>query len=409
MSLIEKYILEELKNSIGEGNFQLPLFFDKPIKIGNNLFYGIEKQQELINSFFDTVILIAHQAVDASDDDIIKILFSDSISGMDIDFHRSLPDFGWQKPTMYRTDQSVTGKIFEIQVPGSGWGDHPLYAKALLRMGHSLPEYVISYNRAYAQNIIKATNVECPKVYHMLDAASAPTSMKYLFTQTRPLLKYWSLDDTVSMYNVDFVVAHSAASLVTCNFYNVYMKLAKEGKLKFCIPPNLLFDQKAIYLLPFHRRTSYLFTDEIRSIFPFTSFIENDGFYDSDGQFVRLCDFVKRKKSDRQYFLKYGGTDLSRNWGSRSVNRLSGSDCKVLLEKANNLSKKGEIWLLQEDVSNQFPINTSNDLTEIKNLGYHVKLSAFYGIEQLLGIKVMARKHFKVHGQADTYTGIGIL
>ena len=242
----------------------------------------------------------------------------------------------------------------------------------------------------------------------MLDASSAPAAMKYLLTQTRPMLKYWGLDKDVSMYNVDYVVAHSAASLVTSNYYNRYMALAREGKTVFGIPPNLLFDQKVIYLLPFYRETARFFSDEIRSILPFTTFIEGDGFFDENGQFVKIEDFVRRKKSERRYILKYGGTDLSRNWGSRSVYRLSGSDRSKLLTEANRLAKEGEIWLIQEDISRQSISNISNNIRQIIDKGFYVKLSAFYGIDRVLGIKVMARKHFKVHGQIDAYAGLGI-
>jgi len=403
---MEEYILEELLKNIGVGDFQLPMFFDKPIHIGDETHKAVRKQGQLINIFFDSVVSLARESLNNNVSEINDILFSESISGMDLAFHRSLPDCCWSKPIFCRTDQSISGQIFEIQSPGSGWGDIPLYAKSLHRLGYSLPDFVSDYCNNYAQNIISVTENKESKVYHMLDAASAPVGMRYLFTQTRPMLKYWGLDKDVSMHDVDYVTAHSAASLVTSNYFDKYLSCARNGKLIFGIAPNLLFDQKAIYLLPFYRKTAHYFSDEIRRLFPFTTCIEGEGFYDLDGSFVLIKDFEKRPKSNRRYFLKYGGPDLSRNWGSRSVFRLSGSDCSRLLLKAKRLSDKGEIWLIQEDLSHDNAASISKDIKSIIHKGYHIKLSAFHGMNRLLGIKIMARKHFKVHGQSSTYAGL---
>ena len=97
------------------------------------------------------------------------------------------------------------------------------------------------------------------------------------------------------------------------------------------------------------------------------------------------------------------------NWGSRTVFRLNGNDCERLLMKANALAQKGEIWLIQEDVSqNISDIFYPQDIANILREGNHLKISGYYGIHKLFGIKVMARHHFKVHGQVDTLVGLGI-
>ena len=78
---------------------------------------------------------------------------------------------------------------------------------------------------------------------------------------------------------------------------------------------------------------------------------------------------------------------------------------------ARELSTKGEIWLIQKDItslSDRTSLDYSADLNNIIADGNHIKLSAFYTPFDYLGCKVMFRKHFKVHGQNDTYTGLGI-
>jgi hypothetical protein len=414
MGNMEHYILEELTENIGGGNYQLPLYFDSPIQIGAAMHKKLNTQHQLICDFYDTIVSIARKALANNHDSLIRLLFSEPVGGMTLDYHRNLPDFCWKKPLLFRTDQSISGEIYELQPPGSGWGDIPLIAKALIRNGCSLPNSLLEYGKTYSQGIVKATGKDIPRVFHMLDAASEPSGLRYLFTQTRPMLQYWGIDKDISMHEIDYVTAHSAAALTTCNYFNLYMKMANEGKLVFGISPNLVFDQKAIYILPFYRETKDCFSDEIRAIFPFTSFIENDGFYDENGSFVKLDDFAERKRGQKRYFLKYGGTDLTRNWGSREVYRLdtfSKNQCKSKLAEASQLAKNGEIWLIQKDVSRSSD-TVSDDIQGIITDMYvqkkHIKISVFYGINDSIGIKIMARKHYKVHGQTDTFVGIGI-
>jgi hypothetical protein len=209
------------------------------------------------------------------------------------------------------------------------------------------------------------------------------------------------------MDKVDFVIAHSAAALTTSNYFNCYMEKACKDELIFGVAPNLVFDQKAIYLLPFYRSTKQYFSNDIRALFPFTTLIENNGFYDINENFISIDEFSSKTKNERRYYLKYGGPDLCRNWGSRTVYRLDGTDCKKQLEKAKALSKKGEIWLLQEDVSKNEITVASDEIKEISKT-LHIKYSAFNGINDQFGIRIMARKEFKVHGQDNTKVGLAI-
>lgn len=411
MGNMESYIVEELVNHIGGNQYQIPLFFDKPIEIGKEMNDTIKRQRLLISEFLDIIVRIAQEALENDNKELLDILFSESIAGMDLEYHRKLPKGCWKKPVLYRTDQSLSGKIYEIQMPGSGWGDLVLIAKALERNGCQLPCSAKQFTEKYSNTIVRATQKETPRVFHMLDAASEPAGMRYLFTQTRPRLQYWGIDSEVRMHEIDFITAHSAASLTTSNYFKSYISMLKEEKIVFGIQPNLLFDQKAIYLLPFDRRTRSEFRDEIRGIFPFTTVVEEGGFFDEKDNFVDLVEFANRRKSQKRYFLKYGGTDLSRNWGSRSVFRLdsmSKRECANLLSKVSGLAKKGEVWLIQEDVSRCMGINISDDIKKILKEKMHMKISAFYGGDSVLGVKVMARKHFKVHGNTDTLVGLGV-
>lgn len=402
-----KYILEqELSKAIGIGNWRLPQFFDKPIDLGLSIHKLIE-EREIISSFFKKVADLARFALLNNDDELIRILFSETPAGMDIEYHKNLPICCWDSPVLYRTDQSLSGKIYEIQAPGSGWGDLYLYALCLKRMGYELSKMYFDFPGLYADTIANMTGKIRPNVFHMIDAASVPYSAKYLQYITSDRIKYWGLNCDVKMDAIDCLISHSVVSSTTSNYFRTYLQMAAENKLFFSTPPNLIFDEKAIYILPFHKKTRSFFSEKIRSIFPYTAFIEKGGFFDVSGDFVLIKDFVKRKPRERKYYLKYGGPDTNRNWGSKSVFRLNGNDCERLLNYADILSQKGEIWLIQEDVSQSTSDVISQDIENILREKYHIKISGYYSRERLFGVKIMARHHFKVHGQEDTLVGLG--
>lgn len=62
-----------------------------------------------------------------------------------------------------------------------------------------------------------------------------------------------------------------------------------------------------------------------------------------------------------------------------------------------------------KEVSKELVPDASEEIVNLfENQKMYLKLSSFYGKGELIGIKVMGRKHFKVHGQKDTYVGLGI-
>lgn len=403
-----RFIVEkELSRAIGIVDWKSPKYFNKPIDLGA-VMPNLVSEREIIELFFKKVAELAQLALLNGDDDIIRILFSEAPAGLDVVYHKNLPNCCWNPPIIYRTDQSLSGKIYEIQAPGSGWGDLYLYAVCLERLGYKIPKMYFDFPKLYANNLSRITGKSEPCVFHMIDAASVPYSIRYLQYITSDNVKYWGLNRDVKMNSIDCLISHSVVSSTTSNYFKTYLRMASEGELVFSTSPNLIYDEKAIYALPFHRRTKSFFSEEIRSIFPYTAILENSGFYDKNGEFVLIEDFIKRKSRERKYYLKYGGPDTDRNWGSKTVFRLSGNDCEKLLDHANRLSQKGEIWLIQEDVSQNVSNIFSQDIENILREKNHIKVSGYYGSDRLFGVKIMARHHFKVHGQEDTLVGLGI-
>ena len=187
-------ILIELKNKIGVGKFNLPIFIDKPIYLGENTKSILKKQKVLIRKFLSIVSNIAKNSLkDNSKNEIRKILFSESVLGMDTAYYKSLDDFCWNIPVMFRTDQSIDGKIFEIQSPGSGWGDIPLIYTSLSEKYPEFIEKTRKYVEEYTNFIKKITSSDNPRVAHFEDASSNPTSIKYLKAITSNDIKYWEI------------------------------------------------------------------------------------------------------------------------------------------------------------------------------------------------------------------------
>lgn len=125
-SIVEK----ELSEAIGIGDWRFPKYFDKPINLGIGI-SNLISEREIIESFFNKVAELTQVALFNQDNEIIQILFSEAPAGLDVEYHKNLPACCWNAPIIYRTDQSLSGKVYEIQAPGSGWGDLYLYAICL--------------------------------------------------------------------------------------------------------------------------------------------------------------------------------------------------------------------------------------------------------------------------------------
>ncbi|MDE7372434.1 MAG: hypothetical protein K2N18_00025, partial [Clostridia bacterium] len=168
-------VKEKLKNTIGIDDLLFPLYLDEPVKIEKSSLELGEKGFT-IKEFLSTVSQLAQKALIEHDVELLNLLFSEAPLGLSIDYHKALPSCCWDIPILFRTDESVSGKIYEVQAPGSGWGDLYLYALCYKELGINIPSRLLSFPDVYANNIIEATNKETPRVFYMTDAASVPYS-----------------------------------------------------------------------------------------------------------------------------------------------------------------------------------------------------------------------------------------
>ena len=164
-----------------------------------------------------------------------------------IRYHRQLEERHFTLPVFFRTDEVTPGRIIEIQCPGSAWGELQLTFEHAARLGYCADD--VSPADGFATqltNFLKAP----PVVEHMLDNSSAPPGMRYFIEKTRPRLRYLGIDRGVRAADCNFIRSHAFFSI--CADKDFLPRLARVGRgVTYDLPPHILFDNKALLVLPF--------------------------------------------------------------------------------------------------------------------------------------------------------------
>jgi len=331
--------------------------------------------------------------------------------------HLQLPYEMNQTPVFFRTDEVIPGKISEIQSPGSAWG---LYEQ-IFHFYNEFKEFSSDKNlftTSLSKKFFKGLNEYIktnlglePIVHHLLDNASIPHGMRFFIQQTRKQgLKYFGYDKGIISYDCNFIRAHAFLGLISDNFKAFRLKKYQEGELLYDLFPSILFDQKISLIFPFHKLTRNFYSDEIRELFPFSSLITPEKIYLEDDMELTPDEFASLPQSKRKYFLKYAGSDLGINWGSKGVFYLGGLSrikCREILNKILQGFNQKKYWMIQKAYftkdNNMEYIDINTNI--IKDKAY-AKFSGFYGPSGLMGILVMHRTFPKVHGSPETILSI---
>lgn len=355
---------------------------------------------ELIHDFQDKCIEIFRKSLVDNDSVLLNWLINETPTSLGVDYHRGLSDECFKKPVFFRTDEMDFGKIAEIQCPGSHWGELELlhnYYQDYFELGQAPAKAFTEQLKCYLKK-------SSPTVLYLTDNSSAPAGVRYFINKTRPEIKYWGIDSMVESKSCDFIRTHSFFGLCGENYHKLRLDLVRDS-LKYDYPPYVLFDQKATLVLPFWSKTRDLFSDDIRNLIIYSTPLISNIIELEDGEKLSIEEFSKRPQSQRKYYLKYAGSDVTKNWGSRGVYRLSNESsisCETLLKRCLIASKQGNIWMLQKEISSKKEIEYFDKEGKKKIEKRNVKYSSFYGPMGLIGILGYYRKHFKVHGQNDT-------
>ncbi|MGA2490407.1 MAG: hypothetical protein ABSF99_09550, partial [Anaerolineales bacterium] len=319
----------------------------KPYPLSPAVWRLYESRLSLIRSFQQIALNIFKAALhDELNPAVLHWLINETPESLGIRYHCKLEDRHFTLPVFFRTDEVTPGRIIEIQCPGSAWGELELAFEYAAKMGYCAGD-VSPADRFATQltDFLKAP----PVVEHLLDNSSAPPGMRYFIEKTRPRLRYLSIDRGVRAADCNFIRSHAFYSI--CSDKDFLPRLAKVGQgVTYDLPPHILFDNKALLVLPFWSMTRAWFPDDIRALFPFTAPLLPAGIELPDGTRVTIEEFSKLPKSRRSYYLKYAGASLELNWGSRAVYRLSnlGSGaCLEFLGLCLSGYERGQIWFLQ--------------------------------------------------------------
>jgi hypothetical protein len=367
---------------------------------------GIKKRHATLNEFFDcaTDVLEAALAGDLPDD-ILSLLLNETPESVGADFHRRILARRRSRPQFYRTDEVGTGRIVEIQCPGSLWGD----CEALAALAAHRGEHAPSLAEAFTTQLTELLGPEV-RVHHLLDNASAPHTMRYFLERTRPTVRYFGIDPGVTQMDCGFVRSHSFFGQVGENFFRPRLQRYLDGELLFDLPPLIIFDEKITLALPFMDATRQSFSDDVRNALIFSTPVTPTGFSTPDGDWLTLEQFASGKRDERRWFLKYAGSDVSINWGSRAVYTLDNvgqSACLQKLQEAALRGRNGQVWIVQPQEQNDDVVEFIEPNGASPTATLTAKHSTFYGPGGYLGTLVQHRRFYKVHGQNDTIVSLG--
>jgi len=378
------------------------LFGASPYILPAGVRAGYDARLNTIREFQRTSVAIFRAALaENTESPVLHWLLNETPTSLGLDYHRSLEAHHYTPPAFFRTDEAAPGQILEIQCPGSLWGELQLVFDYFHQLGNATGVSPATEFGLQLQSLLGGIQ---PVVHHMLDNASGPAAMRYFIERTRPVVKYWGIDRDVWPVNCNFIRSHSFLGLCAENEFRP--RLARCGRdLYYDLPPYVLFDQKAPLALPFWSRTRKLFSDSVRNILVFTTPLLPSGVELPGDIRLSIDEFARWSRGRRSFYLKYAGSDVSCNWGSKEVHRLSNlssEQCRELLRRCVLQYDSGHTWLIQQEVTQD------DDVTFIDRSGSHhaaklrAKLSGFYGPATCLGVLAMHRGHNKVHGQADT-------
>jgi hypothetical protein len=326
--------------------------------------------------------------------------------------HRSLPLRDIGTPAFFRTDQAEDGTVLEVQCPGSLWGVHEILREFYADSGCESARRATPLSVGFTAELRNRCGNTEPIVHHLLDNSSHPAGERFFIQRARRGALYFGFDNGVRPQDCNFVRAHDFLALLAENFAGERIRRLIEGESVYDLPPVALFDQKLLLAFPFWDETREYFCDAVRDLFPYTTVLTADGLRLESGDWVTLEQFAALPRSRRNFFLKYAGTDVTRNWGSRAVfhlGKLSHQACEAQLRAATGRYEKGERWILQHERVIEEEVSFIPRFGGIETIWAHSKHSVFYGPTGALGTLIMFERFYKVHGSCDTVTTIGLL
>ncbi|MFJ6723770.1 hypothetical protein ACIQPQ_02530 [Streptomyces sp. NPDC091281] len=304
-----------------------------------------------VDAFFHHCLGVYRAVLDGTVPPVVaRALYGDLPPHLGLDFHRSLGAAATAVPRSYRTDESLDGRMYEIQAPGSGWGEYLLLADHAAAFHPGTAPDAATVAQRYVDALRRAVGTDDPAVLYLTDTATGQTGVRYFVERTRAAgARYYGLDTGVGPDDVRHIRSHSFPSLFTEQHPSGHLARAAREPHLYDPSVNALFFSKITTALPFWRFTRDLFSDADRSLFPHTAVLEAEGVQMPDGQVLPYRAFAAGLQKT-PYFLKYAGHDVYRGSGGAGIHLLDGRSPhgEEALARAREQSAAGRTWIVQE-------------------------------------------------------------
>jgi hypothetical protein len=404
---------DEINETIGVNIGWTGLIGSRPYPMEESTYKGFRSRYSLIKTFQEQTLALFRASLNHEcDPEIARMVVGELPEKWGIRYHQQLTDLQHRTPVFFRTDEVSPGKLSEIQCSGSGWGLaeqlRQLYCDNESVFGS--PKYFKdSLATSFTKSLKNHLGTE-PHIHHLVDNASRPHGIRYFIQRTRREgAKYFSYDRGVSPSDCNFIRSHDFVTLPHHNFFDDRMEQCNQGRVFFDLPPSSLFDGKIILAWPFWEKTRGWYSDEVRSLFPYANIIHPDGIELEGGEHISIDEFCRIPQRKREFYVKYAGTDIGINWGSKSVflaSTFSQVKCRELMETIIEGRQRNRYWIVQQAIRQKEQVcglGLDGGLFEAEA---YSKLSGFYGPAGLMAILAMQKCNHKVHGSPDTIMSI---
>lgn len=354
-------------------------------------------RSETVPAFFRNCLRV-YQAVicDEISPVVGKAIYEDCLPGLGLEYHRSLGQAAQTTPHSFRTDESLSGKLYEIQVPGSGWGEYLLLSEYFSSLHGVKGVSATTTVSTYIDALRRALYTNDPCLLYLSDTSTGQTGVRYFIQRARAAgAHFYGWDPEVHAKHVTHIKSHSWRSLFTEHNAAEHLARAPHEPTLYDSSLNWMFYSKVMTALPFWRHTFEFFTDSDRALFPFTAILEPDGVQLSDGNLVGRREFIANYLQGKRYFLKYAGFDLHKGSGGNGVYVLEGDSPRTLarLKAAWDESAAGTTWILQHAVDDK----GSSTMQTQSEVGKTSKLSVLCSFNTYLGSMVFTGTEPIVH------------
>ncbi|HEY3911230.1 MAG TPA: hypothetical protein VGM07_15260 [Stellaceae bacterium] len=330
-------------------------------------------------------------------DPVIAELFLSEIPPYLVETHRSVVlSLPVETPVFFRTDEAMLGKIVEVQSPGSLWGTYEQLQDYYQAHGFTLgPELSERWTHVLTAKLGKP-----PVIHHLFNIFWASES--YFAQKARRFVRYYAYDKGVRPLDCNFVRAHHYLVLVDESLFTRRREAWSAGCLHYDVPPISIYQQKLQMCLPFWPVTRHFYSDAVRELFPYTCLVTPQGMVLEDGEEISISQFCALPRRRREYFLKYGGPDMSKNWGAMAVYNLAKLSQRACLDLLERVIGGPGYWVMQRACTQTCEVDYVQRDLSVARLRGHPKYSCFYGPGGLLGVLNMYETFYKVHGSAET-------